>query len=191
MSAETSSSGTSTNVSSETTIAASDTSSTDSQQTTTTVTTDTENEEETQPDITAENIEDKTPDETSAVEAPTKNATDEKTTKAVEPVTKPPVQETTAEEKPSYQFKNGTFEGTGEGYAGKVHVTITIENDYITGFSAYADDDDPDYFSDAMQKVIPQIQKSMSADVDACSGATYSSKGIMEAARNALEKAKN
>ena len=191
LSAETSSSGTSTNVSSGTTIAASDTSSTDSQQTTTTVTTDAENEEETQPDITAENIEDKTPDETSAVEAPTKNATDEKTTKAVEPVTKPPVQETTAEEKPSYQFKNGTFEGTGEGYAGTVHVTITIENDYITGFSAYADDDDPDYFSDAMQKVIPQIQKSMSADVDACSGATYSSKGIMEAARNALEKAKN
>ena len=190
-SAETASSGTSTNVSSETTIAASDTSSTDSQQTTTTVTTYTENEEETHPDTTAENIEDKTPDETSAVEAPTKNATDEKTTKAVEPVTKPPVQETTAEDKPSYQFKNGTFEGTGEGYAGTVHVTITIENDYISGFSAYADDDDPDYFSDAMQKVIPQIQKSMSADVDACSGATYSSKGIMEAARNALEKAKN
>lgn len=31
----------------------------------------------------------------------------------------------------------------------------------------------------------------MNADVDACSGATYSSKGIMEAARNALESAKN
>ena len=90
---------------------------------------------------------------------------------------------------PVYRFKNGTFEGTGEGYAGTVHVSITIENDYITAFSAYADDDDPDYFSDAMQHVIPQIQQSMSADVDACSGATYSSKGIIEAARNALEKA--
>lgn len=104
--------------------------------------------------------------------------------------TKVQVQETTAAE-PVYRFKNGTFEGTGEGYSGTVHVSITIENDYITAFSAYADDDDPDYFSDAMQYVIPQIQRSLSADADACSGATYSSKGIMEAANNALEKAMN
>ena len=99
--------------------------------------------------------------------------------------------ETTTAAEPVYRFRNGTFEGTGEGYAGKVHVSITIENDYITAFSAYADDDDPEYFSDAMQCVIPQIQQSISADVDACSGATYSSKGIMEAARDALKKAEN
>ena len=105
--------------------------------------------------------------------------------------TKQQAQEPTTAEQPVYRFKNGTFDGEGEGYAGTVHVSITIENDYITGFSAYADEDDPDYFSDAMQSVIPQIQRSMSADVDACSGATYSSKGIMEAARNALNKAKN
>lgn len=108
-----------------------------------------------------------------------------------EPAKTEPVTEAPTEPQPVYRFKNGTFEGTGEGYTGKVHVSITIENDYITAFSAYADDDDAEYFSDAMQKVIPQIQQSMSADVDACSGATYSSKGIMEAARNALESAKN
>jgi uncharacterized protein with FMN-binding domain len=96
---------------------------------------------------------------------------------------------TTTAAEPVYHYKNGTFEGAGEGYAGKVHVSITIEDDNITAFSAYADEDDPDYFSDAMQHVIPQIQQSMSSDVDACSGATYSSNGIMEAARNALEKA--
>lgn len=110
----------------------------------------------------------------------------ETTTAAIttEPVT------TTIVAEPSYRFKNGTFEGTGEGYSGTVHVSITIENDYITAFSAYADDDDPDYFSDAMQHVIPQIQRGLSADgIDACSGATYSSKGIIEAAKKALEKA--
>ena len=95
------------------------------------------------------------------------------------------------EPQPSYRFKNGTFEGTGEGYEGKVHVSITIENDTITAFSANADDD-PDYFEDAMSKVIPQIKGSLSADgIDACSGATYSSNGIIEAARNALEQAAN
>ena len=101
----------------------------------------------------------------------------------------PETEEPATEAQPVYRYKNGTFEGTGEGYSGTVHVSITIENDYITAFSAYADDDDPDYFSDAMQYVIPQIQRSLSADVDACSGATYSSKGIMEAANNALAKA--
>ena len=92
----------------------------------------------------------------------------------------------------SYRFRNGTFEGTGEGYSGKVHVSITVENDVITAFSANADDDDPDYFGDAVDKVVPQIKSSMSADgIDACSGATYSSNGIIEAARNALEQALN
>ena len=106
-------------------------------------------------------------------------------------MTTEPVTEAPPETQPTYRYKNGTFEGTGEGYSGTVHVSITIENDYITAFSAYADDDDPDYFSDAMQYVIPQIQLSLSADADACSGATYSSKGIIEAAKNALEKAMN
>ena len=92
----------------------------------------------------------------------------------------------------SYRFKNGTFEGTGEGYSGKVHVSITIENDIITDISASSDDDDPDFFDDAKSKVIPQIKNSLSADgIDACSGATYSSNGIIEAARNALEQAMN
>ena len=92
----------------------------------------------------------------------------------------------------SYRFRNGTFEGTGEGYSGKVHVSITVENDVITAFSANADDDDPDYFGDAVDKVVPQIKSSLSADgIDACSGATYSSNGIIEAARNALEQAVN
>ena len=95
-------------------------------------------------------------------------------------------------QKQTYRFKNGTFEGTGEGYSGKVRVSITIENDTITAFSANADDDDPDFFDDAKSKVIPQIKSSLSAEgIDACSGATYSSKGIIEAAKNALEQAAN
>ncbi|HRR75257.1 MAG TPA: FMN-binding protein [Ruminococcus sp.] len=109
-----------------------------------------------------------------------------------EPVSPAPEEPTApAAKEPVYRFKNGTFEGSGEGYAGSVHVSITIENDTITSFSAWADDDDPDYFTDAMNKVIPQIAGSLSTDVDACSGATYSSNGIMEAAANALEQAKN
>ncbi|MBQ9895004.1 MAG: FMN-binding protein [Ruminococcus sp.] len=161
------------------------TGSTETSVTTSTQTTDINNTTETEEAVNEEPQEENAPDENEdPAETPQEHTPE------------PPkenVQETPpAEEQPSYRFKNGTFEGTGEGYAGSVHVSITIENDFITGFSAYADDDDPDYFSDAMQHVIPQIQRSISADgIDACSGATYSSNGIIEAARDALEKAKN
>ena len=109
-----------------------------------------------------------------------------------------PEQEQHEEETPAtepqvtYKYRNGEYEGEAEGYAGKVHVKLSIENDAITSISAWADDDDPEYFGDAMNKVIPQIGAKVSADgIDACSGATYSSNGIIDAARKALEKAIN
>ena len=97
----------------------------------------------------------------------------------------------TAEPQPTYIFRSGEYEGEAEGYAGKVHVKLAIENDTITSISAWADEDDPEYFGDAMNTVIPQIGAKVSADgIDACSGATYSSNGIIEAARKALEQAR-
>ena len=96
------------------------------------------------------------------------------------------------EPQPSYKYRNGEYEAEAEGYAGKVHVKLSIENDAITSISSWADDDDPEYFGDAMNTVIPQIGAKASADdIDACSGATYSSNGIIEAARKALEQAVN
>ena len=101
-------------------------------------------------------------------------------------------EEAAAEPQPSYKYRNGEYEAEAEGYAGKVHVKLSIENDAITSISAWADDDDPEYFGDAMNTVIPQIGAKTSADgIDACSGATYSSNGIIEAARKALEQAVN
>ena len=92
----------------------------------------------------------------------------------------------------TYKYRNGEYEAEADGYAGKVHVKLTIENDAVTSITAWVDDDDPEYFGDAMNTVIPQIASKVSADgIDACSGATYSSKGIIEAARKALEQAMN
>lgn len=90
---------------------------------------------------------------------------------------------------PEYIYNNGTYTGTAYGYAGDITVTITIENDVITDIHAYADGDDPEYYDDAMYYILPQIQQSVSADVDAYSGATYSSQGLIDAARQALSQA--
>lgn len=143
---------------------------------------------------------------TTSTEAVTANAKEEKTTSSEEEKQEekqeeqehndePAQEQHEAENAPTepqvtYKYKNGEYTADAEGYAGKVHVKLTIENDTITSISAWADDDDPDYFDDAMGKVIPQIGSKCSADgIDACSGATYSSNGIIEAARKALEQA--
>ncbi|MDE5853930.1 MAG: FMN-binding protein, partial [Ruminococcus sp.] len=102
----------------------------------------------------------------------------------LEPVTAPPT-----EPELVYIYNNGTYSGTAYGYAGDITVTITIENDIITSISATADGDDPEYYDYAMDYILPQIQQNMSADVDAYSGATYSSKGLIDAARQALSQA--
>ena len=130
-------------------------------------------------------------------EAPEEEATSAEETSAEEQHDEPEQEQNEelqpeAEPQVTYKYRNGEYEAEAEGYAGTVHVKLTIENDTITSISAWADGDDPEYFNDAMNTVIPQIASKASADgIDACSGATYSSKGIIEAARKALEQAMN
>ena len=90
---------------------------------------------------------------------------------------------------PTLKYQNGTFTGTGEGYYGKVTVSVTISDDVITSVTVDSYIDDDDYFGDAQSAVIPSILSAQSPDVSAVSGATYSSKGIMSAVRDALAKA--
>ena len=68
-------------------------------------------------------------------------------------------------------------------------MSVTIQDDRITGISVISSGDDPDFFGDAAASVIPAILNSQRTDVSAVSGATYSSRGIMDAVRNALANA--
>ena len=87
-------------------------------------------------------------------------------------------------------YQDGTFTAAAYGYDGDITVHVTIQNDTITDITAETEESDDSYFFDAKSAVIPAIIRSQAADVDACSGATYSSNGIMEAVRAALEQAK-
>ena len=136
---------------------------------------------------TAESTDEKTEEETTSAEETSAEEQNEEPEQEQHEETQ---QET--EPQVTYKYRNGEYEAEAEGYAGTVHVKLTIENDTITSISAWADGDDPEYFNDAMNTIIPQIAAKVSADgIDACSGATYSSKGIIEAARKALEQAMN
>lgn len=90
----------------------------------------------------------------------------------------------------TYQYQNGTFSGSGEGFEGPITVSVSIENDKITNIAVVSSSDDEPYWSEG-KAVINRILSAQSTNVDTVSGATFSSGGIIDAVRAALNSAKN
>lgn len=87
-------------------------------------------------------------------------------------------------------YKDGTYTGTGKGFRGDIKVSLTIKDGKITAVDIKERKDDDPFFGNAKDGIIPEVLNQQSADVDTVSGATYSSKGILEAIKDALSKAK-
>lgn len=88
-----------------------------------------------------------------------------------------------------YYYRDGTYEGTGQGYGGPVLVSVTVEHDIMTDIHVISHEkEDPAYF-DLAEPLTDKVLSAQSLDVDCVSGATFSSKGILEAIDNALEMA--
>ena len=83
-------------------------------------------------------------------------------------------------------FKDGVYEGTGTGFRGTTKVTVTVANGKITDIELQSKQDDDRFFDNAWSGVIASILKAQSTDVSTVSGATFSSRGIIEAVSNAL-----
>lgn len=107
-----------------------------------------------------------------------------------EETAKPAEPEKPTEPEIVYQYKNGTFSGSGEGFEGTITVNVTIENDKITNISVVSASDDEPYWSES-KGIISRIISAQSANVDTVSGATFSSGGILDAVKAALSSAKN
>ena len=87
-------------------------------------------------------------------------------------------------------WEDGVFEGRGVGFGGEIAAAVTVENGRITAVDILsASGEDPAYFAEA-EAVADRILAEQSAEVDTVSGATFSSGGILEAVRNALEQGK-
>ena len=96
-------------------------------------------------------------------------------------------------EEPAGRYRDGTYTGSGAGNygAGSVTVTVTISGGQIVEAS-YSTLDDEEYFDEAWNSIYNQVMGSQSADgLDAVSGATFSSQGIIQAFQNALSQAQN
>ena len=88
-------------------------------------------------------------------------------------------------------YVDGTYTGSGTGFHnGTTKVSVTISNGQITNIETVSTQDNGPYYSRAFSTVSSEIISSQSSSVDAVSGATFSSKGIMSAVANALSQAK-
>ena len=88
------------------------------------------------------------------------------------------------------KFRDGVYTGTGTGFNGRITVSVTISGGKITKISVINNEgDDKPYLDKASKGVVARILSTQNTKVDAVSGATYSSNGIIEAVEKALKKA--
>lgn len=92
----------------------------------------------------------------------------------------------TAENDDGGNFQNGIYTGTGEGYRGKVTVTVKVADGKITELVLDDYADDKSYMERAKNRILQEMISRQNTDVDAVSGATYSSNGLIEAVNKAL-----
>lgn len=92
----------------------------------------------------------------------------------------------TAENNAEGNFQNGIYTGTGEGYRGKVTVTVKVADGKITELVLNDYADDKSYMERAKNRIFQEMISRQNTDVDAVSGATYSSNGLIEAVNKAL-----
>lgn len=88
-------------------------------------------------------------------------------------------------------LKDGTYTGSAMGYSGKVNITLTIKDGKITEVTN-TNSDTRSFFNKAWRSIQPKIlEKQSTEEIDTVSGATFSSMGILDASKIALEQAKN
>ncbi|MDO4301863.1 MAG: FMN-binding protein [Clostridia bacterium] len=87
-------------------------------------------------------------------------------------------------------YIDGTYEGVGTGFRGDTKVQVVIYQGKITDIKAISTEDDNSFFEKAFSEISKNIKTEQNSQVDTVTGATYSSRGIRDAANDALSKAK-
>lgn len=85
-------------------------------------------------------------------------------------------------------YKDGTYEGSAQGYYGLVTLAVTVKDNTVTKIDVVSHSDTQSYWNKAAVLMDTIIEK-QTTDLDTVSGATYSSEGILGAVNSALKKA--
>lgn len=87
-------------------------------------------------------------------------------------------------------YKDGVYEGVGEGLQGEIKVSVTVADGKISQVDIVEHQESPGVSDPAIEKIPAAILEKQSAEVDTVSGVTYTSDGIKEAVEKALSQAK-
>lgn len=92
-------------------------------------------------------------------------------------------------EVPAGGYADGTYTGSGTGFGGTITVQVTVTDHKIAAINIVDASSENSLLFCKCTGVISKILASQSPNVDAVSGATYSSNGIITAVQNALSQA--
>lgn len=98
-----------------------------------------------------------------------------------------PVEEEPEEELlPTLPYADGVYTGTSRGYGGAVNVQVTMEGGYITDLQILSAKHETSNFLRRAKRLLRMVMDAQTWEVDAVSEATYTSRGILGAIKNAL-----
>ena len=87
---------------------------------------------------------------------------------------------------PLFSYEDGVYEGVSRGYGGDVRVSVTVNGGQIVSIGLIEAEGETKAFLNRALPLLDTVTERQTWDVDAVSGATYSSRGILGAVQNAL-----
>ena len=85
-------------------------------------------------------------------------------------------------------YAPGVYEGTSEGYRGPIQVQVLLSPAGIEDIVIISHEEGPYTGALAMEELLDLVLLEGTTDLDAISGASYSSRGFLEAVEDALER---
>lgn len=91
----------------------------------------------------------------------------------------------------AFAYKDGSYVGEGQGNGSQIKVEVTVQGGKVTAVKTVSHGETDMIFSAAEGTILPAVvEKNGTNGVEAVSGATNSSNGLIEAVNKALEQAK-
>lgn len=90
----------------------------------------------------------------------------------------------------TYFADDGIYEGSGDGFGGKITVRLTVKDKKLQKAEILSAADETKDYLESAKKILDDAVQKQSTDVDTVSGATLSSNGIINAMKDALAKGK-
>ncbi|WP_461204966.1 FMN-binding protein [Clostridium sp. DL1XJH146] len=87
-------------------------------------------------------------------------------------------------------YEDGVYEGIGEGHHGDIKVSVLIEDSRIRGVKIIEEQETPELMEIVYANIPERVIKANSSDVKVVAGATLTSKGLINAIEDAIDKAR-